>query len=115
ASTDLHHQDPKKIQKTPHNFLKDKQFGEAAKAVIAWNAVESAILSESAFVSIYHILEAGCDLDCSVYLAKTHYYKQAGYCLRAFVENVTLPLYFSQNPKHFAAWKKDEFRIPRLR
>ncbi len=115
ASTDVYHQNPKKIRKRKHNFAKDASFGQTAKAIIAWRAVDSAILSESAFVSIYHILEAGSDLDCSVSLAKTHYYKQAGYCLRAFVENVTLPLYFSQNPEHLALWKKEQFRVPRFR
>lgn len=115
ASLDVHHQNPKRIRRRKHNFLKDSQFGEAAKALIAWKAVDSAILSESAFISIYHILEAGSDLDCSVNLAKTHFYKQGAYCLRAFVENITLPLFFSKNPDEFALWKRDQFRVPRFR
>lgn len=115
ASLDVYHQDARKIPKQKHDFLNDACFGQAAKALIAWKGVDSAILSESAFVSIHHILEAGSDLDCSVELAKTHYYKQASYCLRAFTENVTLPLYFSHNPHHLALWKSDQFRVPRFR
>jgi hypothetical protein len=115
GSTQVHHQDSKKISKKEHDFLQDPHFGRTAKALIAWQGVDSAILSESVFVSIHHILEAGSDLDCSVELAKTYYYKQASYCLRAFIENVTLPLYFSQNPSDFAEWKKEQFRMPRFR
>lgn len=115
ASTEVYHQDPAKRETTPRDFLHDLKFGRAAKALIAWKAVDSAVLSESAFVSIYHTLEAGSDLDCSVQLVKQHYYKQAGYCLRAFIENITLPLWFVAEPEAFAAWNKDDFRVPRFR
>jgi hypothetical protein len=115
GSLHVHHQNREKIEKREHDFLKDPNFGRAAKALVGWRGIDSAILSESAFVSIYHILEAGSDLDCSVELAKMYYYKQACYCLRAFVENVTLPLYFSQNPGDFAEWKRDKFRAPQFR
>lgn len=114
-STDSYHQDRQKNRKKQHNFLNDREFGRAAKAIVAWKGIDNAILSESAFVSIYHLLEAGSDLDCSLALVKKHYYKQAGYCLRAFVENVTLPLYFSRNSIEFTSWKKDQFRVPRFR
>jgi hypothetical protein len=115
VSTEVYHQDPTKREAISRDFLNDLKFGRAAKALIAWKAIDSAILSESAFVSIYHTLEAGSDLDCSVLLLKQHYYKQAGYCLRAFIENITLPLWFALEPMAFNGWKKDEFRVPRFR
>jgi hypothetical protein len=115
SSLQVYHQNPEKIQKKKHDFLKDDQFGLAAKSVNAWDGITSAMLSESAFVSIYHTLEAGSDLDCSVTLLKSFHYKQAGYCLRAFIENVTLPLYFSQNPDKYELWKQEGFNTPSFR
>jgi len=115
VSMDVYHQNPKNIHRRKHNFLRDAQFGRAAKSIVAWDGIDNAMLSESAFVSIYHTLEAGTDLDCSVKLLKSHYYKQAGYCLRAFIENATLPLYFSHNPDKYALWKKQGFNIPSFR
>jgi hypothetical protein len=115
SSVNVHHQNPEKIKKKKHDFMKDDQFGLAAKSIVAWEGIDSALLSESAFVSIYHTLEAGSDLDCSVTLLKSFHYKQAGYCLRAFIENATLPLYFSQNPDKYELWKKDGFNVPPFR
>ena len=115
SSEDVYHQNPDKIHKKKHEFLKDDHFGLAAKSIVAWEAIDSAMLSEDAFVSIYHTLEAGSDLDCSVLLLKSFNYKQAGYCLRAFIENVTLPLYFSQNPDKYELWKNDGFNTPSFR
>jgi len=115
VSIQVYHQDSAKREVMSRDFLEDPKFGRVAKALVAWKAIDSAILSESAFVSIYHTLEAGSDLDCSVLLLKQHYYKQAGYCLRAFIENVTLPLWFAQAPEAFEDWRNDEFRVPRFR
>lgn len=115
SSVNDYHQNPKKIQSKKHNFLTDAKFGLAAKSIVAWDGIDSATLSEDAFVSIYHTLEAGSDLDCSVTLLKSFHYKQAGYCLRAFIENATLPLYFSQNPEKFELWKKEGFNTPSFR
>jgi hypothetical protein len=115
SSVNVYHQNPEKIKKKKHDFLKDKKFGLAAKSIVAWDGIDSAVLSESAFVSIYHTLEAGSDLDCSVTLLKSFHYKQAGYCLRAFIENVTLPLYFSHNEDKYELWKNDGFYVPSFR
>src|ERR1039457_4685456 len=115
ASLDVHHQDQKKIVKKKNEFLGDLKFGKAAKSIIAWKGIDEAMLSDGVFVSIQHTLEATSDLDCSISLVKLHYYKQAGYCLRAFIENITLPLLFSQDPTAYDSWKTAGYRVPRFR
>lgn len=114
-SENVYHQNPDKIKPRRIDFLNDARFGQAAKSLVAWKGVTGAMLSDGIFVSIYHSLEAETDIDCSIALVKAHYYKQAGYCLRAFLENATLPLYFSQNPDKYAAWKKEQFHVPSFR
>jgi hypothetical protein len=114
-SLHVYHQNQEKIIKRKQDFLNDSNFGRAAKAIVAWRGIDEEMLSEGVFVSIHHTLEAASDLDCSIALVKMHYYKQAGYCLRTFLENVTLPLLFSQYPARYGDWKKDGFRIPRFR
>jgi hypothetical protein len=93
----------------------DKCFGLMAKNYIAWDGVVSAILSESAFFSIAHVLESIEELDCSMLLACHLHYKQALQVLRNFVEGVVLQLYFCENEIAFVAWKNNQFRVPSFR
>ncbi len=96
-------------------FKKDTNFGLAAKYAIAWDSVLSAVLSESAFFSLAHVLETDTELDCSVLLASHLYYKQSLQVLRNFLEDVVIELHFCDDPQAFDAWKSGHFRTPPLR
>ena len=97
------------------DFSDDPEFGKAAKYVIAWDGVTDAVLSDSAFFSIAHVLESDIDLDCSVHLAANLYYKQALQLLRNFLEDVILPIYFFDNRKAFMDWRDNGCQTPRMR
>jgi hypothetical protein len=71
---------------SPPNFAQDASFGLMATHAVAWAAVVEALLSDSQFFSLPHILEAREELDCSVLLAKNLYYKQALQMLRSLLE-----------------------------
>ena len=96
------------------DFSEDPKFGKVAKYIIAWDGVVEAVLSESAFFSIAHIMESDIDLECSLYLASQLYYKQALQVLRNFLEDLVLSIHFCDNPSNFLDWKKNNYRIPRL-
>ena len=64
------------------------------------------MLSESAFISLPHILEAETDLECSIDLSITHYYKQAVQLSRAFLEGQVVDLDLAFDQEAFARWKK---------
>jgi|GEM_PF-1464821 hypothetical protein len=82
---------------------------------LAWKALCNAVLSESAFGSLPHILEAEDDLECSIELAKRHFYKQAMQVLRAFLEGQIVDLVLARDNVAFAMWKQGNYRIPNLR
>ena len=94
---------------------RDKSFGLMAKYAIGWEATINAILSESKFFSIEHVLEASGELRCSILLASNMYYKQALQVLRGFLEHHVVQLYFCDNEPAFTEWKNDEFRAPSFR
>src|SRR5436309_3546100 len=70
------------------DFLSDPEFGEAGKYLVAWDGVASAVLEESAFFSLPHVLETESNLDCSMLLASNLYYSYASQVLRGFLENL---------------------------
>ena len=76
--------------------------GGALKYAIAWHQLTGSILSESAFSSLPHILEAGLDLECSIDLAMDHYYKQASQILRGFLEGQVLDLVLAIDEQAFS-------------
>jgi hypothetical protein len=115
VSSHDYHQDHARIRGQTHDFMGDPLFGLAAKGVMACKGILSAILSESGFMSLHHILESDSDLDCSLHLLKTHHYKQSGYCLRAFLENSVLPVYFAAHPSDYKSWKQGSLHLPPLR
>jgi len=96
-------------------FEADNDFGLMAKHAVAWRGVVSEALSESAVFSLAHVLEAGNDLDCSVLLASSLYYRQALQVLRNFLDDVVLGLHFCDNQKDFAKWNQGSFRTPPFR
>lgn len=98
-----------------YQFLRSPPFGKAMQYEIAWKGTVSVILSEGAFFSLAHVLEAEADLDCSLQLAQSSYYRQAFQSLRCFLEDVLVQLYFCNESTNFDKWKLDDFRVPRLR
>lgn len=92
------------------SFSKDLEFGKAAKYMIAWDGVVSALLSESAFFSIAHILEADADINCSFHLLMNLYYKQAMQILRNYLEGLVMTVYFCDNQNAYLAWKADSYQ-----
>jgi len=102
------------VEEVP-NFREDDNFGLVAKYATAWDSVLSAILSESAFFSLAHVLETDTELNCSTLLASNLYYKQALQILRNFLEEVVVELYFCANPSAFENWKSGHFRMPPVR
>jgi len=105
----------KGIVETIPNFLDDEIFGLAAKYAIAWFIITQALLEESAFFSISHMLEAYTDLECCILLSSNLYYKQALQVLRGFLENAVLQLHFCDNGEEYVEWKRNEYRVPSLR
>ena len=97
------------------NFLKDVRYGRVAKYLIAWEGVQREILSESAFFSLAHLREADTDIQCSIRLASSLFYKQALQVLRSYVENIILPLYLCADVHAFTRWQKNRFRVPPMR
>jgi hypothetical protein len=97
------------------NFLEDARFGRVAKYHIAWGGMFQEILAESAFFSLAHLQEANTDLMCCMRLAAGLYYKQALQVLRSYVENIILPLYLCADISAFNRWKRNKFRVPRMR
>src|SRR5579884_3754348 len=59
------------------DFGQDAPFGLMAKHAAAWNGVVDSVLSDGAFASLSHAVEVRSELDCSILLAKSLYYKQA--------------------------------------
>jgi hypothetical protein len=89
--------------------------GLALKYLLAWRTLTDTLLSQSAFNSLPHILEADTDLECSLDLAISHYYKQAAQVLRSFLEEQVIDLLLAHNAKAFEDWKHGSFRVPSLR
>jgi len=84
----------------PHRAYFDASsvFGKATKYFIAWKEIVANVLAESEFFSIVHTLEAELDISSSFLLAANLYYKQAFQVLRAYIENLVLPVYFCEYP-----------------
>jgi len=74
-----------------------------------------AVLSESAFFSLPRVLEGESDLQASVLLASSLYYKQALQMLRNYLEGMVSQLYFLCSQSEFQAWKlgKNKYRSVR--
>ncbi len=97
------------------DFRSDSYFGLMAKYSIAWDSADRAVLEESAFFSLAHVLEAGTDLNASILLASHLLYKQALQMLRNYLEGMVLQLYFCHNYGDFEEWKSGEYKVPFLR
>ena len=100
---------------SPPNFLEDPSFGLMAKHSIAWAAVVEALLSDSQFFSLPHILEARDELDCSGLLAKNLYYKQALQMLRSLLELNVAHVHFAGDQSAYSKWQSGQYRVPNLR
>ncbi len=90
-------------------------FGRLLQFEIAWNGTVSAILSESAFFSLAHILESDADLQCSLDLAQGAYFRQALQVLRNFLEDLFIQLVFCNREEDFQQWEAGDYRTPRFR
>ena len=95
-------------------FDHDFHFGLALKYWIAFDGICQAVLSESAFFSIEHVLESESELECSFLLAAHLYYKQALQTLRNFLEELLLPIHFCSNRTDFARWRANNYRTPSI-
>jgi len=90
-------------------------FGQMMQSEISWSGTVNAVLSEGAFFSLAHILEAEADLHCSLDLAQNSFFRQALLVLRCFLEDVFIQLFFCNKQEDFGKWKADDYRIPRFR
>lgn len=86
------------------SFLDDPRFGRMAKYAVAWEGVQSAVLSESGVFSIPHLLEAATSLDASIQLAVHLSYKHAIQVLRDALDAVAVQLIFCEDPAAFDRW-----------
>jgi len=98
-----------------YNLRDSALFGRLLQFEIAWNGTVSAILSEGAFFSLAHILEADADLGCSLDLAQSGYFKHALQVLRSFLEDLFIQLVFCNRQEDFQKWEAGDYRIPRFR
>ena len=98
-----------------YNLMDSALFGRLLQFEIAWNGTVSAILSEGAFFSLAHILEADADLRCSLDLAQGAYFRQALQVLRNFLEDLFIQLVFCNRQEDFEKWEAGDYRIPRFR
>ena len=90
-------------------------FESFKNAYQGWEALDEDLLSESLFFSLAHLLEAKTDLDCSIELMATFYYRQAFVSLRTFIEDVLLPVYFLEDREEYKKWKAGSARVPNIR
>ena len=97
------------------NFAEDKHFGLVAKYATAWDGTVNAVLSESAFFSVEHVLESLSEIECSILLASNLYYKQSLQILRNFLEGILIELHFCCQRHDFDNWKQKIYKIPPLR
>jgi len=102
-------------QSEPNTSDFEEQLGKAFKYFAAWEAMSTAVLEESAFTSLPHILEGSADLECIIELAGRYFYKQAAQAMRAFLEGQVVDLELAENEKSFADWKRGQYRVPNLR
>ncbi len=72
-------------------------------------------MSDGAFYSLTHLLEASSEIECSILLAEKLFYKQAIQILRNYLEELVLPLHFCANPEEFEQWKQGDYQIPAFR
>ena len=89
-------------------------FGRAMKAYIAWQETIGNVLSEGSYSSIAHILETRTDINCSVQLAGSMYYRQSLQVLRGFIESVILPIHLCRKPSEFQRWKSNAYKTPTI-
>lgn len=104
----------RRVESVP-DFRLDPYFGQMAKYSVAWGGAEGAVLSECAFFSLAHVLEAGSELEASILLVSNLYYKQGLQMLRNFLEEVILHLHFVNRAHEFNAWRKGNYRTPPVR
>jgi hypothetical protein len=60
-------------------------------------------------------LEASADLECSIQLAASHFYKQASSVLRTYLEGQLVDLLLAQDDLNFSKWKAGTYRVPSIR
>ena len=93
----------------------DPYFGLAAKYSVGWEGVCQALMEESGFFSIAHIMEGTTELRCSFLLAEKLYYKQALQVLRNYLELCVMDLHFSTVEEAYSRWKAGDYRVPPFR
>ena len=93
----------------------DPYFGLAAKYSVAWEGVCQALMEESGFLSIAHVMEGMTELRCTFLLAGNLYYKQALQVLRNYLELCAMELHFSANEQAYGRWKAGDYRVPPFR
>ncbi|PSN13732.1 hypothetical protein C7293_14650 [filamentous cyanobacterium CCT1] len=96
-------------------FFSNKAFGKTLKYLIAWDNLCRNVLSESAYFSQAHLLEARTDINASIEMAISFYYKQSFQILRGFLESSILPVYFCDQPSEFEKWRSNDYRVPAFR
>jgi hypothetical protein len=97
------------------SFINDKYYGLMAKHYVCYDGVINTALSESYFFSIAHMMETQQELDCSILLAQSLYYKQSLQVLRNFVELMATQILFCHDSNAFDDWRNGKFRLPRFR
>lgn len=94
------------------SFIDDKYYGLVAKYYICYDGAINIALSENHLFSIAHMMETQQELDCSILLAQSLYYKQSLQVLRNFVESLVAMILFCHDSRAFYDWRKGTFRMP---
>lgn len=97
------------------SFINDDYYGLMAKHYVCYDGVINTALSDSRFFSLANMLESQQELDCSILLAQSLYYKQALQVLRSFIELVVIQILFCHDSNAFDDWRNGIFEVPRLR
>jgi hypothetical protein len=87
----------------------DPILGGALKSIVAWDVVVDALLSESAFPSLPHLLESSSDLQSSAWLASEGFYKQANQVLRGFLEAQVVAVALATDKASFRLWRLGQY------
>src|SRR5262249_50730658 len=94
---------------------KEPSLGAALKSIVAWDTVVDALLVESAFPSLPHLLESSSDLRSSAWLAAESFYKQANQVLRGFLEGQVVAVALASDKDAFRRWRLGDYRVGPLR
>lgn len=104
---------PPKIQMSPKVT---KSLNKCLTYFAACATYEQWVLEESRFFSLGLILDSLIELEASLLLSSSFYYKQAVHTLRNFLELIVAQFYFSSETSVYDDWRlKQDYKMPPFR